>query len=67
MVHKNPSEGRGVTLNHLLEEQHSLNMRLLLAVQLRDMAAQEQLRAELEDLAAQIERLFSGSRQAFPQ
>ncbi|MEY8387073.1 hypothetical protein AALC17_07220 [Oscillospiraceae bacterium 38-13] len=67
MAHKDPSEGRGVTLNQLLEEQHSLNMRLLLAVQLRDMAAQEQLRAELEDLAVQIERLFSGSRQAFPQ
>lgn len=67
MTHKDLSEDRGVTLNRLLEEQYSLNMRLLLAIQLRDQEAQEQLRAELEELAGRIERLSSGTRQVFPQ
>ena len=31
---------RGVTLNSLLEEQRSLNMRMLLAIQLRDQETQ---------------------------
>ena len=43
-------EKRGVTLNSLLEEQRSLNMRLLLAVQLQDWDAQEALRRELGTL-----------------
>lgn len=53
-------QGRGVTLNSLLEEQQSLNMRMLLALQLRDQAAQEELQASLEDVAARIEALLSG-------
>ena len=40
-------ESGSVTLNSLLEEQRALNMRMLLAVQLRDLAAQETLRQEL--------------------
>ena len=43
-------ESGSVTLNSLLEEQRALNMRMLLAVQLRDLAAQETLRQELEEL-----------------
>ena len=53
-------QGRGVTLNSLLDEQRSLNMRMLLALQLRDQAAQEELQAGLEDVAARIEALLSG-------
>ena len=37
-------EGRGITLNSLLEEREALNMRMLLALQLRDLEAQEALR-----------------------
>ena len=53
-------QGRGITLNSLLDEQRSLNMRMLLALQLRDQAAQEELQAGLEDVAARIEALLSG-------
>ena len=53
-------EGRGITLNSLLEEREALNMRMLLAVQLRDLAAQETLRRELEELAGEIERFLAG-------
>ena len=51
-------EKRGVTLNSLLEEQRSLNMRLLLAVPLQDWDAQEALRRELEENAERIARLL---------
>lgn len=52
-------ENRGVTLNSLLEEQRALNMRMLLAVQLRDGEAQKSLRRELEEVAERIERLLT--------
>ena len=52
-------ENRGVTLNSLLEEQRALNMRMLLAVQLRDEEAQKSLRRELEEVAERIERLLT--------
>ena len=55
-------EGRGVTLNSLLEEREALNMRMLLALQLRDLGTQETLRRELEEVASRIERLLSGRR-----
>ena len=55
-------EGRGVTLNSLLEEREALNMRMLLALQLRDLETQETLRRELEEVASRIERLLSGRR-----
>ena len=55
-------EGRGVTLNSLLEEREALNMRMLLALQLRDLETQETLRRELEEGASRIERLLSGRR-----
>lgn len=59
-MEKGPMEHRGVTLNSLLEEQQALNMRMLLAVQLRDTEEQESLRRELEDITAQIERFLNG-------
>ena len=55
-------EGRGVTLNSLLEEREALNMRMLLDLQLRDLETQETLRRELEEVASRIERLLSGRR-----
>ena len=48
-----------VTLNSLLAEQQALNMRMLLAVQLRDEEAQKSLRRELEEVAERIERLLT--------
>nr|WP_326164967.1 hypothetical protein [uncultured Oscillibacter sp.] len=58
-MRKELTEGRGVTLNSLRDEQRCLNMRMLLAVQSRDLALQESLRKELEENAARIERLLS--------
>ncbi len=58
-MEKDLTEGRSVTLNSLRDEQRCLNMRLLLAVQTRDHAAQETLRRELEEVAGRIERLLS--------
>ena len=55
-------EGRGITLNSLLEEREALNMRMLLALQLRDLEAQEALRRELEEVAGRIAQLLSGRR-----
>ena len=52
-------EGRGVTLNSLLEEREALNMRMLLALQLRDAEAQEALCRELEKNDAEIQRFLS--------
>lgn len=56
---KGLAEDRSVTLNTLRDEQHCLNMRMLLAVQTHDLVAQKALRQELEENAAQIERLLS--------
>lgn len=59
-MEKGPMEHHSVTLNSLLEEQQALNMRMLLAIQLRDTEEQESLRRELENAAAQIERFLNG-------
>ena len=45
-------ESRSVTLNSLRDEQQALSRRMLLALQLRDLEAQEALRRELEEGAA---------------
>lgn len=55
------TENRRVTLNDLLEEQRALNMRMLLAVQLRDLETQKELRKALEEIAEKIDRMISGS------
>ena len=59
MEHNELMENRGVTLNDLQEEQRSLNMRMLLAIQLRDAEAQAELQAALDDVAAKIERMLA--------
>lgn len=59
-MEKDPMEQHSVTLNSLLEEQRALNMRLLLAVQLRDTEQQQVLQRELENIAVQIERFLAG-------
>ncbi len=53
-------ESRSVTLNSLRDEQQALSRRMLLALQLRDLEAQEALRRELEAVAIQIERFLTG-------
>ena len=58
-MENHPFKGRAVTLNSLLEEQRALNMRLLLAVQLQDQAAQEAVKQELEENAAEIDQLLT--------
>ncbi|MDE6455133.1 MAG: hypothetical protein K2L38_04330 [Dysosmobacter sp.] len=55
-------KSRSVTLNTLREEQRALNMRLLLALRLRDSEVQRSLERELEEIAVQIEDLLSGRR-----
>lgn len=59
-MEKDPMENRGVTLNSLREEQRALNRRMLLALQVRDLEAQEVLRRELEEIAVQIDRFLTG-------
>lgn len=59
-MEKDPMENRGATLNSLREEQRALNRRMLLALQVRDLEAQEVLRRELEEIAAQIDRFLTG-------
>ena len=66
-MEKDLAEGRGVTLNSLRDEQHCLNRRLLLAIQAGDLRAQEELRRELEEVAAEIERFLTGRFQVPPQ
>ena len=59
-MEKNLLSHHSVTLNSLLEEQQALNMRMLLAVQLRDTETQEALRRELEEIALKIEQFLEG-------
>lgn len=58
-MEKERFESRGVTLNQLREERQALNMRMLLAIQLRDVEAQEALCRELEKNDAEIQRFLS--------
>ena len=54
------TNNRGVTLNDLLEEQRALNMRMLLAIQLRDPETQKELQTALEEIAGKIDHMLSG-------
>lgn len=47
--------GRGITLNSLREQQYALNRQLLLAIQLHDAQAQEQLQKQLAEIQKQID------------
>lgn len=57
---KFPLAGRGVTLNKLKDERHSLNMRLLLAMQNHDEKAQKDLREQLAEVQKEMDRMCSG-------
>lgn len=48
---------RGVTLNILKDELHSLNRRMLLAVQIRDEEEQTAIQREIEEVQEKIGRL----------
>ncbi len=53
---------RGITLNMLIDAQHALNMRLLLALQNHDVECQRKLTEELREVQNQIDRMRSGGR-----
>lgn len=57
---KFPLAGRGDTLNRLKDERHSLNMRLLLAMQTHDEKAQKDLREQLAEVQKKMDRMCSG-------
>nr|WP_325299806.1 hypothetical protein [uncultured Oscillibacter sp.] len=57
---KNTPVSRGVTLNTLKDELYSLNMRLLLAMQHHNEEAQEDIRAQMAAVQAEIDQICSG-------
>lgn len=56
------SAGRIVTLNSLKDELHSLNMRLLLAMQHHNEEAQRDIEAQMEEVQAEIDRMCLGGK-----
>lgn len=52
---------RGTTLNSLKDELYSLNMRLLLAMQHHNEDAQEDIKAQMAAVQAEISRMCLGS------
>ena len=59
--HKTPQASRGVTLNTLKDELCALNMRLLLAMEYHNEAAQEEIKRQMEMVQAEIDRMCLGS------
>lgn len=57
---KTEPAGRAVTLNSLKDELYSLNMRLLLAMQHHDEDAQEDIKAQMAVIQAEIDRMCLG-------
>lgn len=57
---KNTAASRGVTLNSLKDQLYSLNMRLLLAMQHHNEEAQEDIRAQMAAVQAEIDRMCLG-------
>lgn len=53
---------RGETMNGLRDRQHTLNMRLLLAIQNHDVPLQAELESQLEEILAQIQLLGCQAR-----
>lgn len=51
---------RGVTLNSLKDELHSLNMRLLLAMQYHNEEAQEDIKVQMAAVQAEIDHMSLG-------
>lgn len=58
---KNTAVSRGVTLNTLKDELYSLNMRLLLTMQHHNKEAQEDIRAQMAAVQAEIDQMCLGS------
>lgn len=54
--------GRGVTLNSLKDELHSLNMRLLLAIQNHNEEAQEEIKKQMTEVQKEIEQMYLRNR-----
>lgn len=54
-------KARGVTLNSLKDELYSLNMRMLLAMQNHDEAAQEDIKVRMAAVQAEIDQMCSGA------
>lgn len=57
---KNTAVSRGVTLNTLKDELYSLNMRLLLAMQLHNEEAQKDIQAQMTVVQAEIDQMCLG-------
>lgn len=55
-----PPYSRGVTLNGLKDELHSLHMRLLLAMQYHNEEAQADIQAQIAAVQAQMDRMCPG-------
>lgn len=52
----------GVTLNDLRDRQYSLNMQLLLAIQVHDITAQKRLKGQLAELQERIDQITMPGR-----
>lgn len=55
---------RGITLNTLKDEQHMLNMQILLAIQNNDAETQAELKEQFELIENQIEQMRTGGSQS---
>lgn len=58
---KNRAVNRAGTLNGLREQLYSLNMRMLLAMQVHDGRMEEELRRQMAEVQEEIDRLCAGS------
>lgn len=56
-MEKDRSQGRGITLNVLKDELHSLNRRMLLAMQTHDEAEQVRITTEIAEVQQKISSL----------
>lgn len=54
--------GRNITLNSLKDELHSLNMRLLLAIQNHNQEAQEEIKKQMACVQNKIDHMCAGGR-----
>jgi len=52
----------GVTLNDLRNQQYSLNMQMLLVIQVHDGAAQKRLKGQLAELQERIDQITTPRR-----
>lgn len=59
---KTTFSGRNITLNSLKDELHSLNMRLLLAIQSRNQEAQAEIKKQMSCVQNEIDCMCAGGR-----